>query len=211
MPPFYGGVVRDATGNLDGATYSGGSGNAGIVFKLDSTGHETILYAFTGGADGSSPGNGLVRDAAGNLYGTTLGGGLGSGGVQSGYQRPRNRTLHLYRRCGRRRPWAGVILDPVGNLYGTTYLGGLANKGVVYKLDTSGKETVLHNFRGTDGANPHASLIFDANGNLHGTAFLGGASGDGDIFKLETVPVTSRCGIASREATTELNLTRDSL
>ena len=93
-----------------------------------------------------------------------------------------------------------MILDPVGNLYGTTYLGGLANKGVVYKLDTSGKETVLHNFRGTDGANPHASLIFDANGNLHGTAFLGDASGDGDIFKLD-----SSCNFSVRYSFTGSN------
>ena len=184
---LYGGVIRDAAGNLYGTTYQGGLNGAGTVFKLDSTGHETILYAFTGGTDGSSPGNGVVRDAAGNLYGTTLGGGSGSGVVfkvdTSGHE-----TV-LYTFTGGVDggiPWAGVILGPAGNLYGTASLGGSANQGVVYKLDTSGKETVLHNFTGPDGATPHASLIFDTNGNLYGTAFSGGATGYGDIFKLDS-------------------------
>ena len=184
---LYGGVIRDTAGNLYGTTYQGGLNGAGIVFKLDNTGHETILYEFTGGADGSSPGNGLVRDAAGNLYGTTLGGGLGSGVVFK--VDTNNHETVLYSFTGGADggdPWAGVILDPVGNLYGTTSSGGSANMGVVYKLDTSGKQTVLHNFTGTDGANPRASLIFDPNGNLYGTAFNGGASGWGDIFKIDS-------------------------
>ena len=71
------GVIRDEQGNLYGTTngaYSdvpgGGTNNAGLVFKLDPSGNETVLYSFTGGADGSSP-NGLILDPAGNLYGTT--------------------------------------------------------------------------------------------------------------------------------------------
>ena len=52
-----------------------------MVYKVDSTGHETVLYSFTGGADGGKPYGGLVSDAGGNLYGTTYGGGTNSGGV----------------------------------------------------------------------------------------------------------------------------------
>jgi uncharacterized repeat protein (TIGR03803 family) len=184
---LYGGVIRDTAGNLYGTTDAGGSNGAGTVFKLDRSGNETILYTFTGGEDGSSPGNGVVRDTAGNLYGTTLDGGSGWGVVfkvdTSGHE-----TV-LYTFTGGADggvPWAGVILDLAGNLYGTTYLGGSANKGVVYMLDTSHRETVLHNFTGPDGAYPYATLIFDANGNLYGTAFLGGAYGNGDVFKLDS-------------------------
>jgi uncharacterized repeat protein (TIGR03803 family) len=52
-------------------------------------------------------------------------------------------------------PEAGLIQDAAGNLYGTTEVGGAANFGVVFKLDTTGKETVLYSFTGgTDGAHP---------------------------------------------------------
>ena len=76
----YGGLVRDSAGNLYGTTQLGGStANCGngcvVVFKVDKTGNETILYSFTGGADGWQPTAGLLRDAAGNLYGTAFEGG----------------------------------------------------------------------------------------------------------------------------------------
>ena len=53
----------------------GGASNAGVVYKLDPAGNETVLYSFTAGADGAYPYGGVIRDAAGNLYGTTAGGG----------------------------------------------------------------------------------------------------------------------------------------
>ena len=90
------GVIRDSAGNLYGTTngaYSdvggGGAHNAGVVFKVDTSGNETVLYSFTGGADGSSP-NGVIRDSTGNLYGTTnVWRRIGRGrGVQSRYVRP---------------------------------------------------------------------------------------------------------------------------
>jgi len=69
--PYYAGVIRDPAGNLYGTTQSGGIANNGVVFNLDQTCKQTVLYAFTGGMEGFSPGGGLVRDSAGNLYGTT--------------------------------------------------------------------------------------------------------------------------------------------
>ena len=80
----YAGLVRDAAGNLYGTTYFGGSSNYGAVFKVDTSGTETVLYSFTGGADGGNPYGSLVRDAAGNLYGTTHGG--GASGCRNGVQ-----------------------------------------------------------------------------------------------------------------------------
>lgn len=69
------GLVMDAQGNLYGTTESGGAFNAGTIFKLTHTGVETVLYSFTGGADGGSPQTGLVMDAQGNFYGATYAGG----------------------------------------------------------------------------------------------------------------------------------------
>ena len=72
----YSGVAQDAAGNLYGTTYGGGASNAGVVYKIDASGQETVLYTFTGGADGGYPYAGVVVDSSGNLYGTTYGGGL---------------------------------------------------------------------------------------------------------------------------------------
>jgi uncharacterized repeat protein (TIGR03803 family) len=81
-----------------------------------------------------------------------------------------------------------VIRDSAVNLYGTTTGGGTltCDCGVVFKLDTTGTETVLHRFKGLDGANPQAGLTGDSAGNLYGTTLQGGASGFGVVFKLDT-------------------------
>ena len=71
------GLLRDGAGNLYGTTRNGGDSGAGVVFKVSPTGAETVLHSFTGGADGGYPLAGLIRDGAGNLYGTTNLGGLG--------------------------------------------------------------------------------------------------------------------------------------
>jgi uncharacterized repeat protein (TIGR03803 family) len=73
-------IIRDAQGNLYGTTRFGGIPTCGLdtcgtVYKIDSAGNETVLYRFEGGSNGSNPVAGLVRDAAGNLYGTTQGNG----------------------------------------------------------------------------------------------------------------------------------------
>ena len=73
-------MIRDSAGNLYGTTTGGGAANAGVVYKLDTTGQETVLYSFTGGADGANPDAGVIRDSAGNLYGTTTDGGTANCG-----------------------------------------------------------------------------------------------------------------------------------
>lgn len=71
-----GNLVHDATGNLYGTTNNGGAFGHGNVYKLDpTTAQLTVLYSFTGGADGDYPSAGVILDSAGNLYGTTLIGG----------------------------------------------------------------------------------------------------------------------------------------
>jgi uncharacterized repeat protein (TIGR03803 family) len=74
-------MIRDSAGNLYGTTADGGPAGRGVVYKLDPAGIETVLYSFTGGADGSQPQAGVIRDSAGSLYGTTSYGGKNSGGV----------------------------------------------------------------------------------------------------------------------------------
>jgi uncharacterized repeat protein (TIGR03803 family) len=73
--PLFGPLAMDTAGNIYGTTYFGGKADDGVVFKLDASRHETVLHSFTGDTDGGFPITGLVRDSAGNLYGTSVGGG----------------------------------------------------------------------------------------------------------------------------------------
>jgi uncharacterized repeat protein (TIGR03803 family) len=200
----YGGLVRDAAGNLYGTTSAGGAYGYGTVFKLSKTGKETVLYSFCsqseGCTDGANPYAGLIQDAAGNLYGTTYQGGnytYGGGTVFKLSKTGKETVLHNFCRqsgCTEgKNPYAGVIQDAEGNLYGTTLNGGSGvycgtDCGTVFKLSKTGKETVLYNFCSAsncaDGASPYAGVIRDAKGNLYGTTYNGGTDGYGVVFKL---------------------------
>ncbi len=185
------GVIRDSAGNLYGTTAYGGSANMGVVYKLDPTGLETVLYSFTGAADGSHPSAGVIQDSTGNLYGTTAYGGAARAGVVYEVNGSGQETA-LYGFTGGPDggvPYAGLVRDPAGNFYGTTYYGGTWNSGVVYELDPAQHETVLYSFTGLlDGGNPYAGVIRDSTGNLYGTTVNGGTnpSPSGLVYKLDT-------------------------
>jgi uncharacterized repeat protein (TIGR03803 family) len=181
------GLIRDGAGNLYGTTSQGGAfGDWGTVFKLDTTGKETVLYSFSGGADGGIPYAGLIGDAKGNLYGTTSKGGLGDSGTV--FKLTLNTTgkyevLHSFNGADGANPSAGLIRDAAGNLYGTARFGGAYDVGTLFKLDATGKETVLHSFTSADGAYPYAGLMRDVAGNLYGTTPQGG-NGTGTVVRL---------------------------
>jgi uncharacterized repeat protein (TIGR03803 family) len=182
------GLVMDAKGNLYGTTVGGGASNAGTVFKVSKSGKETVLYNFNAAMDGSGPLSGLVLDAKGNLYGTTVNGGASNAGTVYKLSQKGEKTV-LYSFTGGAdgaNPYAGLVMDAKGNLYGTTFAGGASSRfGTVFKVSHSGKETVLYSFTGgSDGANPYASLIMDARGNLYGTTYEGGDWGVGTVFQL---------------------------
>ncbi len=184
----YAGVVRDAAGNLYGTTYYyGGTSSQGVVFKVDTSGTESVLHSFTGSWDGGNPFGGVVRDAAGNLYGTTVGGGTYNWGTVFKVSKSgKETTLHSFANgkdgC---EPDGGLLRDKAGNLYGTTTRCGTFSMGTVFKVSKTGKETVLHSFAGTDGAWPmFTSLVMDKKGNLYGTTLYGGATGSGTVYKL---------------------------
>ena len=187
----FAGLIRDSAGNLYGTTLRGGAFNFGTVFKVGASGNETVLYDFTGGADGAYPQAGLVRDGAGNLYGTTTGGGSASGNAGNGVVfklTPTGQETTLITFTGGADgalPYAGLIRDSAGNLYGTTSAGGTFQWGNIFKLDKTGKEAVLYNFTGgADGSCPMAGLIRDSAGNLYGTTQFGGRTQSGVVFKL---------------------------
>jgi uncharacterized repeat protein (TIGR03803 family) len=149
----------------------------------------TKMHTFEGHGDGLNPLGGVIQDQFGNLYGTTAQGGTGTQGTVfkvdkidiSGYT-----VLHSFvARPDGLEPQAGLVIDNFGNLYGTTENGGSSGKGTIFKIDTSGNETVLRNFCCDLGKNPVSGLIFDGSGNLYGTAQTGGEDGqNGTVFKL---------------------------
>jgi uncharacterized repeat protein (TIGR03803 family) len=185
----YAGVIRDSNGNFYGTVGYGGTAYAGGVYKVDSLGNETMLYSFTGGADGNFPVSTLVRDSAGNLYGTTAQGGSAGAGVVFKVDPSGNETV-LHNFTGGSdgvNPSGGLLLDAAGNLYGTTSQGGNFNCGILFKLSPAGTETILHIFTGAanDGKYPsYTSVVTDARGSLYGVTQAGGSTDHGVVYKL---------------------------
>ena len=195
--PFTIDLIRDEQGNLYGTTWvggdlsecpeHGGSGNGcGVVFKVDPQGNYTVLYPFTGTPDGAVPEAGLLRDAGGNLYGTTSeGGSLGDGTVFTLDSTGNERVMYSFTGGpDGENPDGALLIDANGNLYGVA-LGGSAGNGVVFKLDRLGTLTPIHTFQnGTDGRGPYGDLIWDPAGHLYGTTTQGGLYGGGTVYEL---------------------------
>jgi uncharacterized repeat protein (TIGR03803 family) len=150
------------------------------------------LFVFTVGHDrGIRPRGGLIFDQAGNLYGTTIGGGAHGAGTVFKLTSNGNGTwtqsvLYSFKAgndgAG---PEASMIFDQAGNLYGTTAAGGSSNGGTVFRLTPNGdtwSESVLYSF--PFACAPVAGLIFDTDGNLYGTTSAGGAHSSGTVFRL---------------------------
>ena len=184
------------------------------MFKIDSTGHESILHVFTG-PDGKYP-TSLLIDKSGNLYGTAQEGGSSNNCAQLGcgtvfkIDTTGNETT-IYSFTGAQSSDGAIplslVMDTSGNLYGITVLGGpsgsctniggnqITGCGTFFTLDTAGHEKVLYNFKGMgtsasgDGLGPE-TLTMDNLGNFYGTTDFGGVScaagmpGCGTVFKI---------------------------
>lgn len=197
-------LVLDAAGNIYGTSVSGGTLGTGTVFQLTPSGGgwtHSVLYSFTGGADGGQPYKGVTLDAQGNLYGTAVVGGTGGVCVEAGcgvvYKLTETGGVWtqsvIYNFTGGNDgygPGSGLTFDTNGNLYGMTPVGGASGQGVIFQLHPlSGgalKFNLVHTFTGgTDGGTGSAGrLILDAVGTLYGVATAGGTNGKGTAFKI---------------------------
>ena len=198
----YAPLVQASDGYFYGTTYLGGSyanpfyvlSGGGTVFKIDSSGNQTILHSFSSlnssgvNWDGANPITGLVQGSDGALYGTTTyGGAAGNGTVFRITTSGSFITLHSFA-TGDGYYATSLIRGNNGALYGTTLTGGYYGVGgTVYKIDSSGTFSVLHSFSSSDsnGYNPNC-VIQGSDGNLYGTADIGGAHGVGTVFKIDS-------------------------
>lgn len=204
-----GGIAIGPDSALYGTTFGDGAGTFGTAYELTPPPsicsaircywNAQILHTFMGVSDGSGPQTeNLVFDSAGNIYGTTAGGGMYDSGVTfeltrsgQGYMAS---ILHNFgNETDGRSPLAGIVFDTMGNMYGTTNRGGTGSPqdchscGTVYQLMPSSNgwtENILVNFDGTNGNDPYGNLIVDPAQNLYGTAAQGGQNGGGVVFKL---------------------------
>jgi uncharacterized repeat protein (TIGR03803 family) len=194
-------LIADTAGNLYGTTPDGGANKRGCAFKLsrkDEGGwNETLLYSF-GGMDGAGPQAGLVFDNTGNLYGTTVGGGVYNGGVVFELTPSGNgewTETVLYNFGGTNDgfgPQCQLVFDNAGNLYGTTSNGGPYRSGTVFELSPTASgwtETILHAFAGQiygpGGDSPAGGVVMDREGNLFGVTGFGGRYGGGTVYEFK--------------------------
>jgi uncharacterized repeat protein (TIGR03803 family) len=208
-------LETDSAGNIYGTTVLGGEFGGGTVFQLSPTRtgwSHTVLYSFTGGADGGEPYKGVTIDPGGysatdvsvgnSLYGTAVTGGSGSceGGCGVVYKLTKsngtwNQTV-IYAFTGGddgSGPGARVTVDRSGDVYGMTPTGGTYGVGTIYKLHPhAGSYTfqVIHTFTGgNDGATGSAGRMLLQHGRLFGAATAGGMYGSGVVFELTPTAV----------------------
>jgi hypothetical protein len=194
------GLIMDSAGNLFGTTSTGGPNAHGSVVEIVKNGSTynstpTVLVAFNN-TDGGSPVGNLIMDSAGDLFGTTSGGGASNDGevfeiVKSGSTYSSTTTiLTTFNGTNGNEPMGGLVMDSAGNLYGSTQLGGANGEGTLFELAKSGSgystATVLTSFNNSNGNAPVANLFIDAAGNLVGTTDTGGTNNDGEVFELSS-------------------------
>lgn len=201
-------LVLDAAGNLYGNSQYGGdikcgyNGNGcGFLYKLDSGGRYSVIYTFKNVRDGVTPSSNLVMDAKGTLYGAAASGGdrrcdspNGCGAI---FELDSNRKYSVLHRFSGKTDGAypgGVTLDGSGNIYGTTGSGADLDCypplgcGVIYKIDTAGKFSVLFTFTASQvccGPGSYTPIV-DSSGNVYDSMAINGAHNDGYIYELDT-------------------------
>ena len=199
-------LETDSAGNIYGTTVLGGDFGSGTVFQLSHTGNSwvhTVLYSFTGGADGGEPYKGVTLDGEGNLYGTAVTGGSGicEGGCGVAYKLTNSggtwtqTVIHAFTgEDDGSGPGARVTVDGAGNVYGMAPTGGAYGLGTIYKIRQGQNGAwvlkVIHAFTGgADGATGSAGRMILRQGHLYGAATTGGTYGSGVVFELTPTQV----------------------
>lgn len=206
----FAGLTRDLAGNLYGTTYNGGDQNLGSVIKFDVATATLSTLASFNGADGAFPAASLIVDSAGNLFGTTVYGGVNDAGTVFRLDAGATSvtTLASLSQSGGMNPFSTLTRDLAGNLYGTASAGGINGRGTVFKVaaGTNALSTVAAFSGTTTGDSPNGGVVVDAAGNLYGSTYHGGASDVGAIYRIAsgTSTVTRLASLATANGTRPL-------
>jgi len=205
------GLTLGSDGNFYGTTFYGGSTISidpnqkgyGTAFRITPAGSVTILHSFNDGSivrDGAYPTAAFTLGSDGNLYGTTLYGGLSGGGTAFKITAAGAVTvLHVFNDGSTvhdgANPMAGLTLGSDGNFYGTTQFAGSAGGGTAFKMTPAGVVTTLHSFKDgstvNDGMNPYGDLVEGPAGNLYGTTWVNGNTDRGTVFRVDNATTVS--------------------
>jgi uncharacterized repeat protein (TIGR03803 family) len=206
-------LILDGNGAVYGLTFSGGHQSChcyGTAFKLKpptkgGAWSEQLLHSFDRTtSDGGNPMAGPTLDTKGRLYGTTLNGGPGPGGIVFRLTPPSGKSgswkevvlYGFHGKDGGYAPESTLVFDGSGGLYGTTYVGNGGDlNGSVFRIRRPQRQggtwrvSYLHGFTGLpDGVLPSAGVVFDKAGHLYGTTQQGGtgacAGGCGSVFQV---------------------------
>jgi uncharacterized repeat protein (TIGR03803 family) len=188
-------VIGDVAiaGYLYGVTTAGGANGDGAIFRVDASGNESVVYSFTGAADGANPTGRLIAFVDGNYYGTTSAGASGYGTVfQFNPFKKTLKTLHAftggndggYPLAGLSIAVKGYSLN--GNLFGVTSFGGSLGNGTIFAISPSGAFASIYAFGSApDASSPGTELVPDCNGKLYGTSANGGTAGVGAVYETD--------------------------
>jgi len=202
-----GALVEDSNGDFFGTTvyggpaYTGSGTGDGTVFEVPSSGSGLANLVSFDGTNGANPFASLTLDNSGNLFGTTINGGVFSDGTV--FELPSNgsglATLASFNNANGAYPYCGLVEDSHGNFFGTTYQGGPDGNGTVFEVPSGGSGTIttLASFDGANGDNPIAGVVEDGKGNFFGTTYQGGLVGEGTVFEVPaTLPVITTASLA---------------
>jgi uncharacterized repeat protein (TIGR03803 family) len=188
---FYGTAAGDSSGGF--FNHPAALHNSGIFFRLTPGGVFTILYTFTGGADGSLP-NSLVQGKDGNFYGSTFCGPEsppnlfnGNGTIFKLTPAGALTTLYSFTGASDGSNPGNVVEGADGNLYGIASAG---TTRTIFKLTPAGQRSTVYNLQGTNGTES-AGLLESTDGNIYGTTKDGGIPKAGNIFRIDPAGLVS--------------------
>jgi len=181
----YAGLIQGTDGSFYGTTRSGGSAGLGTIFRFDATGALTTLHHFAGGSEGAYPYAGVIEAADGNLYGTTLSGGIFDSGTIFRLDAAGTlTTLHTF--PYNTLTYAGLVQAADGSFYGMNRFHRDAHGGTIFRLDAAGAFTIVHSFSTpSKGESPFAGLTLGPGGILYGTTEAGGTFSKGTVFRFD--------------------------